>query len=123
MAREPAFQVVAPTLVELGDEVVLVRGVRTGAVLEGELPATAELAGAAGERLAQQRYALCPVGGECERVACELAVPGGEARLGRAPGADPAQQRVALGEHPGVLVARARACGPDRRDHLVQVGT
>jgi hypothetical protein len=41
----------------------------------------------------------------------------------RAAGADPGEQRVALGEHPrGVGAARRRAQRPQRRDDLVEVG-
>ena len=57
-----------------------------------------------------------------QRVAGQLPVPGGDARARSAAGADPGDQRVALGENLRVGAAVGAASGPDGGDELVEVG-
>ncbi len=85
---------------QLLDELVLVGGARAGTVVELRLAAQAELGGALGERLGEQRDRTGAVLAQRQRMAGQLTVPGGERRARRAAGADAREQGVALREHP-----------------------
>ena len=126
VAGEAALEVAREALPQLGDELLHVVRARARAVLERGRPAAARAAqlapqkGAASSATASARWPA-----ELEGLAASSRSQVAERRLRGAPGADAAQQRVALCEHPRVLapcLARERARARRRPDRGARGG-
>ena len=119
---EPAREVGFPALGELGAEPLGPVRARSRAVFHGRRLRQAELLPERGEGAGEQIERGGAMAHEIEPVAGELGVP--DVELGRSRGARPdaGEERVALGECPGIRPARGRSRRPERRDELVEVG-